>query len=684
MISRLRAMKPHELAAAAFRLREIGIVIALAAVVIFFGARATNFLTVENWQDIAKNVSIVLVVAVGETMVILTRNIDLSVGSIVGLSGYLVAATLKNYHGIPVEVVALIGIAIGLGLGIVNGLLVAVARIPAIIATLATLAIFRGIDAELTGGENITAYQLPDRFLQLAVEDPAGVPALAWIAIGVAIVGAADPSLGSVGERLLCDRLQPRRCSLRRHSGGPARDHGFRTLGRARRSRRLPVRRRASRRSTPAQRTASSSTVITAVVIGGVNVFGGSGTILGVVIGAVLVATISNGFTLLQTRRVLEDLLQRIRHRRGGDDRRTRHQTTPGSAEAATGRAARRSAHTGRGMTGIRDRRPRMLVRWETLLVVAIIGVGVWSATLSPFFLKSANLLDLVTPYVFIGLLAFGLTFVVIAGEIDISVVSTLAAPIVCFAQIFGAGVNVWLAALAALGIAAALGLVERAPDRCAQSAVARSHARHAGGVLGARVHRPLGRRSCERPRRASRTSGAAISPITSFPLRLSCCSGFAVVLGVLLHATRFGRYLFAIGSNREAAGLSGIPVIRVRVTVFVLSGLMAGFAGLVYVGFFGSARADAASGIELMDVVTAVVLGGVGIFGGRARCRACSSHSSLSPRFATECSLRTSLARPRTSSSAFCCSRRSSPETLCVQPNGGRRATKAAALGRR
>ena len=111
-----KASKPHELAAAAFRLREIGIVIALVGVVIFFGARATNFLTVANWQDIAQNVSIVLVVAVGETMVILTRNIDLSVGSIVGLSGYLVAATLKHYHGIPVEVVALIGIAIGLGL----------------------------------------------------------------------------------------------------------------------------------------------------------------------------------------------------------------------------------------------------------------------------------------------------------------------------------------------------------------------------------------------------------------------------------------------------------------------------------------------------------------------------------------------------------------------------------------
>src|SRR5262249_13543684 len=86
--------------------------------------------------------------------------------------------------------------------------------------------------------------------------------------------------------------------------------------------------------------------------------------------------------------------------------------------------------------------------------------------------------------------------------------------------------------------------------------------------------------------------------------------------LGILLHGTRFGRYVYAIGANREAAGLSGIPVTRVRVTVFVLSGLMAGIVGLVYVGYFGSARADAAS-TSLLDVVTAVVLGGVGIFGG-------------------------------------------------------------------
>ncbi|NUR78256.1 MAG: ABC transporter permease, partial [Thermoleophilia bacterium] len=99
-------------------------------------------------------------------------------------------------------------------------------------------------------------------------------------------------------------------------------------------------------------------------------------------------------------------------------------------------------------------------------------------------------------------------------------------------------------------------------------------------------------------------------------PVALLVMLAFALALGLLLHGTRFGRYLFAIGSNREAARLSGIPVTRIRVTVFVISGLMAGIAGLVYVGYFGSARADAAQ-LSLLDIVTAVVLGGVGIFGG-------------------------------------------------------------------
>jgi len=256
----------------------------------------------------------------------------------------------------------------------------------------------------------------------------------------------------------------------------------------------------------------------------------------------------------------------------------------------------------------------RILVRWETLLVVAIVGVGIWSWTLSPFFLHRANLLDLVTPYIFIGLMAFGLTFVVVAGEIDISVASTLAVSVVCFAQVFAAGANVWVAALVGLVVATVLGLANgllvgllNLPSLAITLGTMAAYSGLAFVVLS-------GEGVAEFPSGYTEIGGGYLH--NELPVALLFFLGAAVVLGVLLHATRFGRYLFAIGNNREASRLSGIPVTRARITVFALSGFMAGIAGVVYVGYFGSARADAAQG-SLLDVVTAVVLGGVDIFGG-------------------------------------------------------------------
>jgi rhamnose transport system permease protein len=256
-----------------------------------------------------------------------------------------------------------------------------------------------------------------------------------------------------------------------------------------------------------------------------------------------------------------------------------------------------------------------VVARWEVILIVLIVATGIWSATLSSFFLQRANLLDLLTPYIFLGLLAFGLTFVVIAGEIDISVVSTMAVAAASFAHLWNAGVNVWLAALAALVVGTGLGLVN--------------------GLLIGVLNLPslaitLGTLAAYRGLAYLILGGEAISGFpTSFtnigggyirnelPVALLVLCAFALVLGLLLHATRFGRYLYALGSNREAARYSGIPVTVVRVTVFALAGLMAGFAAITYLGYYGSVQADAGSGSELIDVVTAVVLGGVDIFGG-------------------------------------------------------------------
>jgi rhamnose transport system permease protein len=265
-------------------------------------------------------------------------------------------------------------------------------------------------------------------------------------------------------------------------------------------------------------------------------------------------------------------------------------------------------------MTIARSIALRLLARWETLLVAAIIGAGIWSTTLSPYFLKRANLLDLLTPYIFIGLMAFGLTFVVIAGEIDISIVSNMAVSVVCFAQLFDAGVNVWLAALVGLVVATVLGLVNGVlvsvldlPSLAITLGTMAAYGGLAYVILS-------GEGVASFPAGYSKIGGGYIS--NELPIALLVVLGIAAVLGVVLHATRFGRYVFTIGSNREAARFSGIPVTRVRMTVFAIAGLSAGLAGVVYVGYFGSARADAGTG-SLLDVVTAVVLGGVDIFGG-------------------------------------------------------------------
>jgi rhamnose transport system permease protein len=253
--------------------------------------------------------------------------------------------------------------------------------------------------------------------------------------------------------------------------------------------------------------------------------------------------------------------------------------------------------------------------RWEALLVLLIFGGGVWSWRLSPFFLKGPNLLDVATPYIFIGLLALGLTFVVVAGEIDISVASTMTVAAVSCAEIWQSGVNVWLAGLAGLGVATALGLgnglligLLDLPSLAVTLGTLAAYRGLAYVILGGGSVSGL-------PTGFTNVGGGYVA--NELPIALLVLLGFALALGLLLHATRFGRYVYTIGSSREVARFSGVPVARVRVTIFALSGFMAGFAAIVYLGFFGSVQADAASGSELIDVVTAVVLGGVDIFGG-------------------------------------------------------------------
>ena len=136
---------------------------------------APQFLTVDNISQVAVLASIVAVAAVGEALVVITRNVDLSVEAMMGLVAYCVAVSLENHmFGAPGAI--LFGIGIGLVLGMINGFIVTVLRVPAIVATLGTLSIFRGVDYLIAGSHQVPKAGLPPGFTDAAHQDILGIP----------------------------------------------------------------------------------------------------------------------------------------------------------------------------------------------------------------------------------------------------------------------------------------------------------------------------------------------------------------------------------------------------------------------------------------------------------------------------------------------------------------------------
>jgi rhamnose transport system permease protein len=173
-----------------FRIRESGIIVVLIVFVAVTVSIQPRFASQQEAQFILANTTVFALLALGETMVVVSRNVDLSVGSVVGLSAYLSASLFGNVHGIPIVVVFLVGLAIGLGVGVANGLMVAIGRVPSLVVTLATLYIVRGIDILIVGGNEVVAQTLPNAFIQIPRAGVYGIPYLAIVIAVVIGVGA--------------------------------------------------------------------------------------------------------------------------------------------------------------------------------------------------------------------------------------------------------------------------------------------------------------------------------------------------------------------------------------------------------------------------------------------------------------------------------------------------------------
>jgi rhamnose transport system permease protein len=170
------------------RFREAGISLFILLLVVAIALRSPSFLSVDNFEDILLNISILTIVALAQAMVIITRGIDLSVSSTIGLVAMMVAFVVKENPEMPVLFSVLLGMALGAVLGTFNGLLIALGKVPPIIATLGTLSIYRGLVFYYSQGTWINSFELPRHFKLLSKGTPLGLPNMVIIAMAVAVV----------------------------------------------------------------------------------------------------------------------------------------------------------------------------------------------------------------------------------------------------------------------------------------------------------------------------------------------------------------------------------------------------------------------------------------------------------------------------------------------------------------
>jgi rhamnose transport system permease protein len=288
----------HSLAEIVFRFRELGIVLALALVVTVTAINNSNFVSATNLQQVFAAASIIGLLAIGETMVIVTRNVDLSVGSVLGLSAYAAGLLFERHPDLPIGVVVLAGLGIGVACGIVNGAIVTVARVPSLVVTLGTLYVIRGIDGTWAGGHQVGAFSLPDSFTEIGVGTFWGVPYLGWILIAAVAVAYYWMRSYRTGRDLYAIGSNPEAARL---AGVPVGSRVFLAFvlsgAIAGVTGVLWLSKYGSVDAIAGQ--GYEFQVIAAVVVGGVAIFGGSGTVLGAALGALLLNTIDSALIVI-------------------------------------------------------------------------------------------------------------------------------------------------------------------------------------------------------------------------------------------------------------------------------------------------------------------------------------------------------------------------------------------------
>ena len=295
-VASLPAKRPFLVRIRPERLKELSLVGIIAVAVLLFSLVIDNYLSGRFFNRVTSSVVITAILAAGQTLVVITRNIDLSVGSMVGVAAYITGQYLAADPGASPLVAIPMAMLIGGGLGLVNGALVAYGRIPAIIVTLGTLALYRTYLSVYAAGGKVTADSLPDWVASMNQTTVVGVGEFdlrLTFLIALVVVGALQWALGKLrwGRRLYAIGSNPeaaRQAGLPEQrlvlgafvaSGLLAGLAGFMLLARF-----------GTLTAVAGQGLELKS--VAAAVVGGVSIMGGSGTLLGALLGALLIDTL--------------------------------------------------------------------------------------------------------------------------------------------------------------------------------------------------------------------------------------------------------------------------------------------------------------------------------------------------------------------------------------------------------
>jgi rhamnose transport system permease protein len=281
------------------RYREAGISIFILLLVFVVTLRAPSFLTADNFNDILLNISILTIVALAQTMVIITHGIDLSVSSMIGLVAMMVAFVFKQNPEIPVIFAVLLGMALGSVLGMFNGLIITRGNVPPIIATLGTLSIYRGLVFFYSQGTWINSFELPKSFKMLSKGTPLGLPNMVIIAIFVALAVYYFLNHTRTGRDIYAVGTNPDAAPF---AGIRKERIIFLVYVLSGLLAGLAAVLWASRFESAQTNTGSGLELqtVAASVVGGVSISGGVGTVPGVLLGALLLGIIQNSLTLIR------------------------------------------------------------------------------------------------------------------------------------------------------------------------------------------------------------------------------------------------------------------------------------------------------------------------------------------------------------------------------------------------